>query len=210
MAVMQASEANINFVKTRLASPDGKLWGKAPGMVLLKPTSIAHSGTSASIGENGQVTFSAVTSLSLNGVFSADFDNYAISLRGQGSANGLSSTFQLRASGTNATGSDYTRQRLEVDNTTVSGQRSTSQTSMFQPAIFYTSVVNQAGLWFNLYGPFLAQPTAARAVAVHAYAGAYIFETAFTHSLSTSYDGFTFAVTSGNITGALQVYGIRS
>ena len=50
----------------------------APGMVLLKPTSIAHSGTSASIGANGQVTFTAVTSLSLNGVFSADFDNFLL------------------------------------------------------------------------------------------------------------------------------------
>ena len=57
------------------------------GMVLMKPTSIAHSGTSATLGANGQVTFTAVTSLSLNGCFTAGFDNYVVSVRGTSSTN---------------------------------------------------------------------------------------------------------------------------
>lgn len=208
MAIVSVRQAGLGgFTKNRRLS---WTFPSTMGMVLVAPTSIAFSGTSASIGANGQVTFSAVTSLSLNGVFTAGFDNYVISLHGQGSANGLSSYITLRASGTDATAANYTRQRLEADNTTVSASRSTSQTTMYQPVLFYTSTANQGGLWFNLYGPALAQPTAARAVAVNAYAGAYIFETAFTHSLSTSYDGFTFGVTSDNVTGALQVYGVRS
>lgn len=98
------------------------LSGAAPGMVLMKPTSIAHSGTSATLGANGQVTFSGVSTLNVNGVFTADFDNYIISLRGiwDGSG-GISANLTLRASGTDESGSNYARQRLLASNTSVTG-----------------------------------------------------------------------------------------
>ena len=206
MAVMQASESNINFVKTRIASPDGKLWGKAPGMVLMKPTSIDYSGTSATLGENGQVTFNAVTSLSLNGCFTADFDNYVVSIR-SGNTTDANMSLRLRSSSTDDSGSNHTYQNIIVNGTAVSAGRGSSTTAW----ILGTHGTNgKDGLTLNIYGPNLSQPTAGRWTGMTSYATVIINDSAFTHSLSNSYDGFTLFMASGSVTGALTVYGVRS
>ena len=175
--------------------------------VLIKPTSISHSGTSASIGENGQVTFTAITSLPLNGVFSADFDNYMVSIRHVHTvAGGPAITLRMRLSGSDATGSNYVIQYISAASTSVTAERRTSQNSAL---IAQADATQRSGDQYLIYGPFLAQPTAFRSVTVSGNSSAYLFDIAGTHSLSTSYDGFTLAVSSGNLTGALQVYGIR-
>lgn len=178
----------------------------APGMVLINPSSIAYSGTSATTGANGQVTFTAVTSLSLNGVFSADFDNYVLSARYDASAS-LTLRARFRASGTdNSTASSYVIQSIQAAGTSVSGSRNTQD---------YANMAfgwgpQRNGSHVSFYGPFLAQPTAARSVSGMDYASAIIEDTAFTHNQSVSYDGLTVYIVGGNITGALQVYGVRS
>ena len=177
-----------------------------PGMVLMKPTSITHSGTSATLGANGQVTFSAVTSLSLNGVFSADFDNYVVSMRGVLSSGDEVVLARLRASGTDASGSDYTNQSLTADNTTVAAGRSTTSGA----ASFPISATQRSGVTNFIYGPYLAQPTAFRLISAWGYNSAFIQDFASTHSLSTSYDGITFFRSPQTFTGAVQVYGVRS
>ena len=178
-----------------------------PGMVLLTPTSITHAGTSASVGANGQVTFTAVTSLSLNGVFSADFDNYVIvSTNSIATGGNVSITLRLRSSGTDATGTDYAVQFVQASSTTVSAIRATGLTSA-------TTRADDEGLsgWHTyVYGPAVAQPTAFRNTGFFINNGATIRDDACTHSLSTSYDGCTIAPASSEITGKLAVYGIRS
>jgi hypothetical protein len=175
------------------------------GMVLLSPTSIAHAGTSASIGANGQVTFTAVTSLSLNGVFSATYDNYMVSLRGTiASADNIYLRYRVAGSD-NSTANSYVMQRLYAESTTITAARQT--TTFIRLETRYTDVA-QNGSVVNIYGPFLAQPTALRAVNAAAGSGATIYDVAATHDQSTSYDGFTLYadVTFG---GVLQVYGVR-
>jgi len=178
----------------------------APGMVLLTDYTITHAGTSATL-TNGQVTFTGVTSLSLNGVFTADFDNYVVSIRGIIATSGGSIDARYRSSGTDASGSNYARQLMEAANTNVSANRSTGQTS--HPFMGMNNASEQ-GAYVMIYGPHLAQPTAYRNVGVHSFSGAYMQEYAGTHSLSTSYDGFTLIPSANSITGALQVYGVRS
>lgn len=183
------------------------LGAAAPGMVLLTPTSIAYSGTSASVGANGQVTFSAVTSLSLNGVFTADFDNYVVSIRGSMNTGNAAIRLRMRASGTdNSTASSYTRQRLRATGTTVDAERDTGNLCN----ISNFSSTQRDGFYMSLYGPALAQPTTGRTVTVESDSGARIFDHAFTHNQSTAYDGFTLTPDANNMTGALQVYGVRS
>jgi hypothetical protein len=186
------------------------LSGAKPGMVLVKPTSITHSGTSASLGANGQVTFSAVTSLSLNGVFTADFNAYMISLRFLISPNETTINFRLRNSGSDATGSNYTNQFLGVNNASFNSSRSTGTAT----SLGYSGSDCESGVTGIIYGPFLSGPTAARLVSSFTLnsAGPYIEDWAFTHSLSTSYDGATIypSVSTRPMTGAVQIYGIRS
>ena len=50
------------------------------GLTLITPSSVAGSGVSVSA--SGKVTFTAATSVSVNGVFSATHDNYLVVVRG--------------------------------------------------------------------------------------------------------------------------------
>lgn len=203
MAIVSVRQAGLGgFTKNRRLS---YTFPSTMGMVLLSPTSIAFSGTSASIGANGQVTFTAVTSLSLNGVFSATYDNYVISYRSSSSIN-QNLRFRLRASGTdNSTANSYTGQFLEADNTAIGASRASASLN----TIAYITTSQRSGLLINMYGPYLAQPTAWRTVLAGDASSAYILDYASTHNQSTAYDGFSIYLDSGNITGALQVYGVR-
>jgi len=207
VSLVSTKQAGLaGFTKYRsLADASGNPVFNIPGMVLMKPTSITHSGTSATLGANGQVTFTAVTSLSLNGVFTADFDNYVLSVRDVGSGN-LVIRGRLRTGGSDASGSDYTVQYLEANNTSVFGGRYTQSDFI----IGATDSTVRSGDSVMIYGPNLAQPTATRVVNVGGNSSARITDAACTHSLSTAYDSFTIFMSSGNITGACAVYGIRS
>ena len=175
------------------------------GMVLLAPTSIAYTGTSATIGANGSVEFSAVSSLSLNGVFSADYDNYMVSLSGTASADDFWN-LRYRASGTDDTSSSYVRQYLDAYSTSVNADRATATFCR----MWYGGSVYRAGMTFATYGPFLAQPTALRNVAVTDYGNAYLYDIASTHSVSSSYDGFTLLRNgaSATLSGLVSIYGL--
>lgn len=178
------------------------------GLHIMRPTSIVVAGggsESASIRADGGVDFANATSLSLNGVFTADYDNYMISLRLTSSA-GTTIRGRLRLSGTDATAGNYTRQTLNADGTTVNGARATSETGLGVADVYNTQ---RAGYTAYLYGPNLAQPTAYRMLSVSDYLSGTIFEQCGTHSLSTAYDGWTlYHVSAGpTITGMITVYG---
>lgn len=178
-----------------------------PGMFLVKPASIANSGGSASIGTNGQITFSTVTSLSLNQVFSENFENYMVSIRFI-AAGGARLQLRLRANGSdNSTASSYTHQQVAADGTTIGRARTTTDLTV----VGWANNTNIAGTFINIYSPYLAQQTTMRNISASNYLSAYIEDYASTHNQATSYDGFTlFPNNSQNITGILQVYGVKS
>ena len=176
------------------------------GLILLTPTSIAYSGTSATISANGSVEFSACTELRLNGVFSADYDNYTVVWRGNTSGPAAMG-IKLSSGGVDETGSNYARQFLQASGSTVSAPgRVTGET--FWYALMYAYNVQKAGAVYHFYGPHLAQPTAVRVVGVGDYNGAIINELCGTHSLSSSYDGFNFYLNPNNASGRIAVYGM--
>jgi len=182
-------------------------WTAGEPAELIKPTSIANSGGSATLGTNGQVTFSGVTSLSLNECFTADFDNYVMTFNAKASANEYI-RFRMRSSGTDDSGSNYTHQYLLAGSTTIAGARSTGA-SNGTIGIFGGNASPSANT-FYIYGPALAQPTASRGVSMSTVSTIRIDDFASTHSLSTSYDGITFLPDANNITGSVAVYGVRS
>jgi len=192
------------------ASASALGWSSAPqaeelgGMVLLAPTSIAYTGTSASIGANGSVEFTACSSLSLNGMFSADYDNYMVLVRHVSSTD-TALFARYRASGVNADAANYTDQSLDAFGSTVSAVRSTSQTGARYGVL---SSSQRGGDTIYVYGPALAQPTASRNVNAGAQSNAYIGDRAAIHSLSTAYDGLTLFPASGTFDGLVSVYGL--
>lgn len=175
------------------------------GLVTMTPTSVDVTGTSASINADGGVDFTAVTSLSLNGVFTSSFDNYLIVTTPYltGSADEWT-LMRLRSSGSDATATNYTVQYLIGNNTSLLVNRLTSQSS---GPLSVSAESVYAGTHTHVYGPFLAQPTVWRLTGVSGRSGAYIHDIASTHSLSTSYDGFTCFPAAGSITGNIVVFG---
>lgn len=174
------------------------------GLVVMTPSSIAYSGTSASINADGSVTFSAMTSLSLNGVFTGDYDNYMAVITGTCGTSVVTNNGRLRASGVDATATNYTRQYLFTYGTNADAARESSQSAFRLGA---TNVDANNGSVCYFFGPYLAQPTAVRVVNQSTYDGAAMTDAANTHSLSTSYDGFTLYPSSSSMTGSITVFG---
>jgi len=181
------------------------------GLVVMTPSSIAYSGTSASINANGSVAFSACTSLSLNGVFTSDYDNYMIVNHRNASGN-MQVRMRLRSSGTdNATVGAYTHQLLDASSTTVSAGRFVSDFGdNFQFGSGYLN--NRQTTTCYIFGPYLSQPTACRTVNVDGFDSSNTFfrDFAQTHNQSSSYDGVTlFSNNTSSVTGLLTVFGFN-
>jgi hypothetical protein len=172
--------------------------------LMMVPTSIAYTGTSATVGANGSVEFTACSSLSLNGVFTGDYDNYMISMRLNSSA-GTNLAGRLRNGSTDAS-TGYIYQTLSAASSSVAGARYSS--TSWEVADIYAT--QRAGSTIHLYGPYLSQPTAYRNTGANDFSSAAILDHAGTHTASSLYDGFTFfTVSATTITGLVSVYGIR-
>jgi len=171
------------------------------GLILLTPTSIEYSGTSATVGANGSVLFSAVSSLQLNGVFTTDYDNYQIVCRMTGSNGNILGNL---ITGGVPSNTGYTYQTLEANGTSVLGNRGTYTSYISGTA---SSIVG--GFVEILYGPYLAQPTAIRVVGIWGDSSGRINDMANTHNVSTAYDSVKYTASGGNMTGRIAVYGMR-
>lgn len=172
--------------------------GSPPGLVLINPTSIANSGGSASA-SGGAVTFSGVTSVSVNGVFTSTHDNYRMVL--ECTAGTTTLTMRLRASGSDSS-TGYGRQKIEGAASSASANSLTSQTE------FQMSNVNSAGtdVTCDIFAPNIARLTGFISIYSDRSAGfAGIF--GGYHNVTTAYDGFTLFVGTGSITGTVRTYG---
>lgn len=175
------------------------------GLTLLSPTSITFTGTSAS-STAGTTTFSAVTVLTVNGLFSASYQTYMLVMAYTSTTAG-NLTLRMTTGGTPHTGAtSYTRQRLIADSTTVTAQRGSD-------AYWYVSPNNSTTK--NLTVVYLADPFAASrtiliANALESSSGGVIFNSAGNHDQTVSYDGLQFnQLSTGNVTGTIRCYGLK-
>jgi hypothetical protein len=179
------------------------------GIYLCKPTSIVSTGAgnSSSISANGSVTFTTCATISLNGVFSSDYDNYQVIMRHTGST---SVTFRLRfrVSGSDDSTTNYFAQILESYSTTTSTVRNSSVSEI---SLGSTAAIQSGGHTFWVYGPFLRQQTALFSISGAPWSASfpnYLIDNAALHAVSNSYDGFSLYPGSGTISGSLAVYGL--
>jgi hypothetical protein len=147
------------------------------------------------------VTYSGVTSVSLNGVFSATYQNYAVvmSVTTVGVAN---PELRYRAAGTDSTGSNYVEQFLRAVNTTVSGLL---RTRTGHEIILLGLNNSYEG---TIYSPFEAAPTA-NFFNMNSETG--IASLTCRNTLSTSFDGFTLTnLAASTFSGVIRVYGLQN
>jgi len=183
---------------------NGAAWtaaGTPPGLVLVEPTSISNTGGTATK-TGGQVTFSAVSTLNLNGMFTSTYDNYKIMIDATTSANN-SFNFRLRVAGVDASGSNYVHQYLNVNNTAVAAARATA-TSI---PLFDTNTPIRSAAAIEIMSPSVAQATNFLSYNQYSVLSAGINLYAGTHSVSTAYDGLSFTTSTGTVTGIIRIYG---
>lgn len=166
----------------------------------MPPTSIANSGGSASTTGN-TTTFTGVSSVSLNGVFTTNYDTYRVLVECTATAGGALLYARLRASGTDAA-TNYNIQRLYVNTTSVAGTYAGGSTSGGIGALLTT--VNAYSV--DMHSPFLATSTTMSSVGGYSQ-GVEIFTTV--HTTAYSYTGLTILPSSGSITGRVSVYGYK-
>jgi hypothetical protein len=150
-------------------------------------------------------TMSAVASQSLTGVFSSTYDNYKLVFRF--TATGADTlNLRLRLGASDDSTANYQRQKLEASGTTVSGSRTTNQTSGL-----FSDISSAAPLQLNILevsGPFSTLPTmffssnSHRSTTTH-----FLSMHTLSHNVNTSFDGISILPNTGTITGTVSVYG---
>jgi hypothetical protein len=159
-----------------------------PGLVLINTTN-----------------FSAASSVSLNDVFSATYDNYVIKYSYTGSALSTSD-IRLRVSGADNSAANYERQIMTVNDAATSFVRLTGQTTWIN--VMGHDTTGSFLALIEMHRPFQAAPTSAITLGVSD--GATTIRASnqyYRHTTSTSFTGFSVLVNSGTITGSISVYG---
>jgi hypothetical protein len=169
------------------------------GLVLMKPSSVVNGTDNG----KGTVSFSGVSSVSLNGVFNSTYENYKILFTLDTNSVPGEINFKMRTS--NADNSVNYVSRGVQSTGSVSGI-SVSSTYGRLLTNYYSELV---GLSWELFTPFLSKKTrwnsqsygsdTSGAVVTYIISGA--------HEVQSSMDGFTVFPASGNFTGTVSVYG---
>jgi hypothetical protein len=189
---------------------NGSAWqtaGLTPGLSLVTPTSIANSGGTSSL-SGSEVTFTGVTSVSLNGVFTSTYQNYFISANVQNSA-ATDVLFRLRVAGTDNSTNNYRTAYAYTSGATAwtVGQQNPGTHGFIGWATTFPALITM-----NLGNPQSASETSGMSIAPASpgapTVGMFLF--AFRKDDSTQYDGITLYLGAGNMTGKVRVYSYQN
>ena len=187
-----------------LTASDTNTYLNNGGLVLIAPTTVSN-GTVTS----GQATVrvsGTATSVTINGVFSAAYEDYVIISKL--SFTGGDTTLQLTAAGT-AAATNYNYSMMQAY---AGAGVTTARTTAAANIVF---ISNQNGVYgsctADVFAPFLSQPTLFQINNLRndgSYATPANYLWFGNNSNSTSYDGFKLTG-GGNLTGTIAVYGRR-
>ena len=180
--------------------------GGSRGLKQIIPTSVAVGSGTATVSANGLITFTTVDSLSINGCFSATYKNYEVYINYTQSSN-QATYWRMRVGGVdNTTASSYLLQQLVAVNATVGASRVAQ--SYWDP--FYGNNNNECFAQCAFYRPFDAVKTGfSTNTSLHPIANGGMILAAAQHTETTSYDGFTWYLSAGTITGTMAIYGLE-
>jgi hypothetical protein len=155
-------------------------------------------------------TFSAASSVSVDGCFTAAYDNYRVMIRTTGGGTGTVQTYlRLRVAGVDSSAASYNA-------VNVYGYPNTAGAEGFNAAteidLGTNDLSNASVRSLDFHSPALAAKTLITGTAAM-YHGSVTWVSravAGGHSASTAYDGFTIYPLSSTLTGALFIYGYRT
>ncbi len=179
------------------------------GLVQLVPTSIAVGSGSGSVDGNGAVIFSGSSSVSLNGCFSATYDNYRISFANMSNTASANIQLRFRVSGSDNTSSNY---RYAGNQTGTDGSSGIAGAiTTFIRIGYHTTGQRNFITGVDIINPFLTINTGTwNSNFDGSGANSYATMTTGMFNGDTSFDGFTVFPASGNFSGTIRVYGYRN
>lgn len=184
----------------------------APGLVQVTPTSIANSGGSASL-SGGTLTFTGVSSVSLNGAFTSTYENYRIIVQLTGSSTNLELRARTRLAGSDDTGSNYFTSLYYIG-TTGAAAGSTVGSATTSWSIFAASESTDTNNWgfFDLVNPLSSKRKQASGMASVQNPGSVGYGNSIFHNkiVTTTYDGLTLLTSTGTCTGTIRIYGYKN
>lgn len=184
--------------------------GIQSGLVPIVPTSVVVGSGSATTSAYGLVTFTGASSVSLNGIFSATYNNYRIILSPDAASTTLDIQARLRISGSDVTtASSYQQENMFASDNTVTGQVSTGQ-SIWEFINNYSGTYSVYAICVaELQRPFLTKKkTAITNSSFVTNAGAFrTRQSGYTQESTSACDGLSIICSTGNIGGTISVYG---
>ena len=172
---------------------------------------LANLGDNSSTLENQGLTliktesFSAVSSISLNNVFSSTYDNYQITLSTTAVATNGVVTMRLRASSVD-TSTNYKNQQSFSASTSISSASDDSGTDEWILTYINTTTPKNNSFQGIFHRPNVAQPTLYTGLVQYSTTSAGFI--AGWQTDSTQFDGFTI-LAPGNSTATVSVYGFK-
>ncbi len=182
------------------------LTGVQPGgLAKIVPTSVAVGSGSGSVDSNGNVTFSGVSSISLNGCFTSSYDNYKLVCEVTSASANADMQSRYRLNGTDASANSYSTQYLLSSSTTVSG--ATVNTTYMDFGSVSTNTRYMMTLDF--IRPFTTgQHLAQSNIFYLSSSSNWVMRVSgHRYDVATAYDSFSIFPASGTITGTLRIYG---
>jgi hypothetical protein len=189
-------------------------WGSRAGLAKIVPSSVAVGSGTGSADSLGNVTFSGVSSVSLNNVFSSAYSNYRIIVSGLTAAATASLSIRLRANGTDeSSGSNFYKNHVQgVYATGTTFAYGSNGSNAWEFVLYQLNTSDNAGgvVELELQNTF-ASVTTSGFMRCYAWQADTTTRTnrvgGMAHTAQASYDGFSLIPTTSNMSGSIAVYG---
>ena len=157
-------------------------------------------------------TFSAASTVNVNNCFTSTYDNYRVFIDFSAASTTLALTMRLRVSGTDNSTTNYFRQNMSAQSTTVSASQTASGTSWGLAGSIDNTYISYNRYMFDIFGPQLTRYTVAVVPSLFVSTTPQYYSNldAYLFNATTSFDGFSLLASTGNVTGTLRVYGYRN
>jgi hypothetical protein len=181
--------------------------------VPVSPASVSVGSGSATVSGNGQIAFSGVTSIAVDGVFSSTYQNYKLFWNlDSSSANFYPSLQYRKASLPNATASSYLFSIFYMDCIGGSGAFTWSSGSTSALFTYGTKSGFPSSGSFDINSPMISRYTTLSGVSQTSYGtttGQQLasLTTAATHTVNDTFDGFVVSSGGPTFTGTIRIYG---
>lgn len=152
--------------------------------------------------------FSAVSSVSVNNVFTTEYENYRVLLSFSALSATTTISMRMRVSGADDTNATYNRQVLYGTSSTVGANLNSTQTS-WTVGTMNTTYAAYNNFAFDFFSPQLSRYTTAKTTGNHVdnSGNTYDLQQSLYFTAATAFDGLSVLCSSGNMTGSISIYG---